>query len=390
MSTVPQSRGKKSGGREWPGLRARLHKDPPAAECLRIAQVAPLAESVPPSQYGGTERVVAYLSEALAAAGHEVTLFASGDSTARVKLHACCPQALRGQHGVCDPQLWCALQFQAVLDQMHDFDVIHFHTGYLHFPLQKHLAPHLTTLHGRLDFDPPQFYQRYPDSPLVSISEAQRKPWPQAAWLRTIHHGLPRDLLHAGPGDGGYLVFIGRLSPEKRVDRAIEIARRAGLPLKIAAKIDEADAGYVAQSVRPLLDQAGVEFLGEADEWQKQELLAHAVALLFPIDWPEPFGLVMIEALACGTPVIAYSHGSVPEIIEHGRSGFLVDSVPAAVDAVRRAHEIGRGECRRVFEQRFTAERMAADYAEAYRAILGAGHPQRAPILGSGLQAGAS
>ena len=390
MSTVPQSRGNESG-LDWPRPHARMRsKGLIAHGCLRIAQVAPLAESVPPRQYGGTERVVAYLAEALVAAGHEVTLFASGDSTARVNLHACCPQALRGLRGVCDPQLWMALQFQAVLDQADHFDVIHFHTGYMHFALEANLPPHLTTLHGRLDYDPPQFYARYPQSPLVSISEAQRRPWPHAKWLRTIHHGLPRNLLHAGPGDGGYLAFIGRLSPEKRVDRAIEIARRAGLPLKIAAKIDEADAAYVAQSVRPLLDQAGVEFLGEANEWQKQELLAHAAALLFPIDWPEPFGLVMIEALACGTPVIAYAQGSVPEIIEHGRCGFLVDSVDAAVDAVRRVDEIDRGECRRVFEQRFTAGRMAADYVEAYRAIHATSLPQRAPMPGSGLQAGAS
>jgi glycosyltransferase involved in cell wall biosynthesis len=307
-----------------------------------------------------------------------------------VNLHACCPHALRGRRGVCDPHLWAALQLQAVLDRAERFDIVHFHTGYLHFAIHEYLPPHLTTLHGRLDFDPPQFYARYPDSPLVSISEAQRRPWPHAAWLRTIHHGLPRNLLRAGPGNGGYLAFIGRLSPEKRVDRAIEIARRAGLPLKIAAKIDDADAAYVAQSVRPLLDQAGVEFLGEANEWQKQELLAHAVALLFPIDWPEPFGLVMIEALACGTPVIAYAQGSVPEIIEHGRSGFLVDSIPAAVSAVRRVREINRGECRRAFEQRFTAERMAVDYVEAYRAVLTAGLSQRAPILGNGLQTGAS
>ena len=377
-------------GLEWRPARAARHMAMPPREYLRIAQVAPLAESVPPRQYGGTERVVAYLSEALVAAGPEVTLFASGDSSARVQLHACCPQALRGQHGVCDPQLWSALQFQAVLDHSRDFDVIHFHSGYMHFPLEAHLPPHLTTLHGRLDFDPPQFYARYPHAPLVSISEAQRAPWPDAAWLRTIHHGLPRDLLRAGPGDGGYLAFVGRLSPEKRVDRAIEIAHRAGLPLKIAAKIDEADGTYVAQSVRPLLDLAGVEFLGEADEWQKQELLANAAALLFPIDWPEPFGLVMIEALACGTPVIAYAQGSVPEIIEHGRSGFLVDSMEAAVAAVRRVQQINREECRRVFEQRFTAERMAADYVDAYRAVLAASVPQRASMSGSGLQAGAS
>jgi len=366
-----------SGG--WPASHAGTRLSP-ARDCLVIAQVAPLAESVPPKQYGGTERVVAYLSEALVAAGHEVVLFASGDSSARVKLHACCPRALRGQRDVCDPQLWSALQFQALLDHAASFDVIHFHNGYLHFPLCEHLPPHLTTLHGRLDFDPPQFYGRYPRAPLVSISAAQRKPWPHAAWLRTIHHGLPRGLLHAGPGDGGYLAFVGRISPEKRVDRAIEIARRAGLPLKIAAKIDQADAAYVEQSVRPLLCPPGVEFLGEADERQKQELLAHAAALLFPIDWPEPFGLVMIEALACGTPVIAFAHGSVPEIVEHGRCGFLVDSVEAAVAAVRRVREIDRGECRRVFEQRFTAERMAADYVAAYREVLAERAPLRAQL----------
>jgi glycosyltransferase involved in cell wall biosynthesis len=357
---------------------------------LRIAQVAPLAESVPPKQYGGTERVVAYLSEALVAAGHDVTLFAAGDSGARVNLHACCPRALRGQHGACDPQLWATLQIQAVLDEADAFDIVHFHTGYLHFAMREYLPPHLTTVHGRLDLDPPQFYARYPCAPLVSISEAQRQPWPRAAWVRTIHHGLPRDLLHAGPGDGGYLAFIGRISPEKRVDRAVEIARRVGMPLKIAAKIDDADAAYVAQSIRPLLGAPGVEFLGEADEARKQGLLAHAAALLFPIDWPEPFGLVMIESLACGTPVIAYAQGSVPEIIEHGRSGFLVDSIDSAVRAVRRLHELGRAECRRAFEQRFTAERMAADYVEAYRAVLDEYAPANLPRTSGALQANAS
>lgn len=363
---------------------------PAPPHLLRIAQVAPLAESVPPKQYGGTERVVAYLSEALAAAGHEVTLFASGDSRARVNLHPCSPHALRGRHGECDAQLWAALQFQAVLDQARLFDIVHFHTGYLHFAIREYLPPHVTTLHGRLDFDPAQFYARYPHAPLVSISEAQREPWPQAAWLRTIHHGLPRDLLHAGAGDGGYLAFVGRISPEKRVDRAIEIARRVGMPLKIAAKIDQADAAYAAQSIRPLLDAPGVEFLGEADEMQKQELLAHAAALLFPIDWPEPFGLVMIEALACGTPVIAYAQGSASEIIEHGRSGFLVDSIESAVRAVQRLHELSRAECRRVFEQRFTAERMAAEYVEAYRAVLDKSMPLRATRISDSLQASAS
>jgi len=288
---------------------------------------------------------------------------------------------LRGRSEACDPQVWSALQFQAVLDRAGEFDIVHFHSGYLHFAMRDALPPSVTTLHGRLDFDPPQFYSRYPRAPLVSISEAQRAPCPQANWVRTAHHGLPRDLLRAGAGDGGYLVFIGRISPEKRVDRAIEIACRARMPLKIAAKIDPADVAYVEHAVQPLLDQPGVEFLGEIDERGKQELLAHAAALLFPIDWPEPFGLVMIEALACGTPVIAWRHGSTPEIIEHGRTGFVIDGIEDAVQAVQRISTIDRAECRRAFERRFTAERMAREYAEAYRAIL---REQRPPRTGAG------
>ena len=357
------------------GLRAHARTDllqftHEAPDRLRIAQVAPLVESVPPTQYGGTERVVAYLCEALQEAGHDVTLFASGDSGARVRRVACCPRALRGQQASCDPHVWSALQFQAVLDRADEFDIVHFHSGYLHFPLRDAMPPQVTTLHGRLDFDPPQFYARYPRTPLVSISEAQRAPWPQANWVRTVHHGLPRDLLRPGPGDGGYVAFIGRISPEKRVDRAIEIARRAGLPLKIAAKIDPTDAAYVEHAVQPLLESPGVQFLGETDERGKQELLAHAAALLFPIDWPEPFGLVMIEALACGTPVIAWRHGSVPEIVQDGRTGFVVDSLDEAVRAVQRLGEIERDDCRRDFERRFTAERMARDYADTYCALL--------------------
>ncbi len=364
------------------GLRAHARSElmlRDAQRNLRIAQFAPLAESVPPKQYGGTERVVAYLAEALQEAGHEVTLFASGDSTTRVPMVACCPRALRGLNEVCDPQLWSALQFQALLDRADEFDIVHFHSGYLHFPLWDELPPGVTTLHGRLDFDPPQFYARYPRAPLVSISEAQRAPWPQANWVRTIHHGLPRDLLHAGPGDGGYLAFVGRISREKRVDRAIEIARRARMPLKIAAKIDPADVAYVEHAVQPLLDQPGVEFLGETDERGKQELLSNAAALLFPIDWPEPFGLVMIEALACGTPVIAWRRGSVPEIIEHGRTGFVIDNIEDAVQAVLHIGDIDRAECRRAFERRFTAQRMANEYVEAYRTILRERPPRSDP-----------
>jgi len=342
---------------------------PDPGGALRIAQVAPLAESVPPARYGGTERVVAYLSEALAALGHQVTLFASADSTAAVERVACCPRALRTDPAACEPDLWAVMQLHQLLDDCERFDIVHFHSGYLHFLLADRLPPHLTTLHGRLDRDPQAFYARHP-SPLVSISAAQRAPLPQANWAGTVHHGLPRDLLRPGPGGGGYLAFVGRLSREKRIDAAIEIARRAGRPLKIIAKVDPADSAYVEREVRPLLDEAGVEFRGEGDERAKNELLGGAEALVFPIDWPEPFGLVMIEALACATPVIAFRRGSVPEIVEHGRTGFVVDSVDEAVAAVARLGEIDRAACRRAFEERFVAERMARDYVRIYRDLL--------------------
>jgi glycosyltransferase involved in cell wall biosynthesis len=357
---------------------AALAMRPPAVAgegALRIAQIAPLAEAVPPQRYGGTERIVAYLSEALAALGHEVTLFASADSTAAVARVDGCPRALRTDPEACDPELWKVLQLRALLDGCARFDIVHFHSGHLHFLVGERLPPHLTTLHGRLDRDPPAFYARFP-APLASISAAQRAPLANANWAGTVHHGLPRDLLEAGPGDGGYLAFVGRLSREKRVDSAIEIARRAGLPLKIIAKIDDADAAYVEREVRPLLDAPGVEFHGECDERTKGALLGRAAALLFPIDWPEPFGLVMIEALACATPVIAFRHGSVPEIIEDGRTGFVVESVAEAAAAVRRLDTLDRAACRAAFEHRFTAERMARDYVRIYRDLL-AGAPAR-------------
>jgi len=337
---------------------------------LRIAQIAPLAESVPPERYGGTERVVAYLSEALIALGHEVTLFASGDSTARVPLVPCCEASLRTHGSGADAMMWSVLQLQAGLDRSDEFDVLHFHTGYLHMLLGRQIHAHVTTMHGRLDRDPPAFYTAFPDAPLVSVSDAQRAPVPDAPWARTVHHGLPRDLLMPGSGKGGYLAFVGRLSVEKRVDRAIEIARRAGMPLKIMAKIDPADAAYVERDIRHLLKTPGVEFIGEGDEHAKSELLRDAAALLFPIDWPEPFGLVMIEALASGTPVIAWRNGSVPEIIDDGESGFIVDSMDGAVDAVRRLDRIDRTACRDAFARRFTAERMAHDYVDVYRTLL--------------------
>lgn len=337
---------------------------------LRIAQVAPLAESVPPARYGGTERVVAYLSEALVALGHEVTLFASGDSTAQVPLVACCEASLREHGGGCDAMMFSVLQLQAVLDRSAEFDVLHFHNGYLHVLLARQSGPRVTTLHGRLDHDPPRFFATYPAEPFVSVSDAQRAPLPQANWARTVYHGLPRDLLAPGAGRGDYLAFVGRLSVEKRVDRAIEIARRVGMPLKIMAKIDPADVAYVEREVRHLLNAPGVEFIGEGDEHAKRELLGDAAALLFPIDWPEPFGLVMIEALACGTPVIAFRNGSVPEVIEDGQTGFIVESIEEAVNAVRRLDRIGRTACRDAFARRFTAERMAKDYVDVYRSLL--------------------
>lgn len=345
---------------------AALRRRP--GDALRIAQVAPLIESVPPTRYGGTERVVAYLSEALVALGHQVTLFASADSRAAVPVAACCPRALREDEEACDPGLWSVLQLRRLLDRTQCFDIVHFHSGYVHFLLDERLPPYLTTMHGRLDRDPAEFYARH-TAPLVSISAAQRAPLPQANWAGTVHHGLPRDLLLPGPG-GGHLAFVGRLSREKRVDSAIEIARRAGMPLKIIAKIDAADALYVEREVRHLLDVPGVEFLGEGDEQAKQALLGGAAALLFPIDWPEPFGLVMIEALACATPVIAFRRGSVPEIVEHGRTGFVVDSIDEAVAAVGRLGALDRAACRAEFERRFTAERMARDYVRVYRNIL--------------------
>ena len=336
---------------------------------LRIAQIAPLAESVPPARYGGTERVVAYLSEALIALGHEVTLFASGDSTAQAPLVPCCEASLR-THMAGDPMMWSVLQLQAVLDRSPEFDILHFHNGYLHMLFAHELGRNVTTLHGRLDRDPPAFYATYSSAPLVSVSDSQRAPVPEANWARTVHHGLPRDLLAPGAGDGGYLAFVGRISAEKRVDRAIEIARRAGLPLKIMAKVDAADAAYFEREIRHLLDAPGIEFIGEGNELAKNELLGGAAALLFPIDWPEPFGLVMIESLACATPVIAFRNGSVPEVIEHGQTGFIVDSVDAAVDAVRQLDRIERTACRDAFARRFTAERMAQDYVDVYRSLL--------------------
>jgi glycosyltransferase involved in cell wall biosynthesis len=340
---------------------------------MRIAQVAPLIESVPPKFYGGTERVVSWLTEELVRQGHDVTLFASGDSVTRARLVAGCPRALRLDPGCVDRMAPHFVMLEHVAQRTREFDVIHYHLDYLHYPLSRRSPiPQLTTLHGRLDIpDLQPLYREFRDMPVVSISNAQRKPLPVANWLGTVHHGLPPDLFHYEAEPGRYLAFIGRISPEKRVDRAVEIARRAGLPLKVAAKVDDVDRGYFEDEVRPLLDEAHVEYLGEIGDDEKGKFLGCAIALLFPIDWSEPFGLVMIESLACGTPVVAYRRGSVPEVIEDGVTGFVVSDLPGAVEAVQRAASLDRRACRRSFEERFTAARMANDYVRLYGRITG-------------------
>lgn len=339
---------------------------------LRIAQVAPLYESVPPRLYGGTERVVSYLTEELVAAGHEVTLFAAGDSQTAAHLVAGCPRALRLARAT-DPIALHLAMVEQVIRRVRDFDVVHWHIDYLHFPVtRRERHPSLTTLHGRLDIpDILPLFARFADLPLASISDAQRAPIPDLSWQGTVYHGFPEQLYRAEPRPGDYLAFLGRISPEKRVDRAIEIAGRTGHRLRVAAKVDRADRDYY-QHIAPLLRQPHVEFLGEIGERDKQELLGGARALVFPIDWPEPFGMVMAEAMACGTPVVAYRGGSVDEVIDEGITGFVCDDLDEAVAAVERVGELSRAACRRAFEQRFTAARMAADYIQLYHRVL---HP---------------
>ena len=360
---------------------SRNHHDNP----LRIAQVAPLYESVPPKLYGGTERVVAYLTEALVAQGHDVTLFASADSTTSAKLVATTPRALR-LGGCADAVAPHLAMLEEVYRRRADFDVVHFHCDYLHFPMtQREHMTHVTTLHGRLDLpDIWPLYHAFEGMPLVSISDSQRAPMPWAKWVRTVHHGLA-DVYRPGPG-GDYLAFLGRICSDKGIVPAIEIAKRAGMKLRIAAKIGDADRAYFEQHVAPLLSDPLVEFVGEIGEAGKQELLGGARGLLFPIDWPEPFGMVMIEALACGTPVIAFPRGSVPEIVEQGVTGFLCDDVEEGARAVARLPELSREACRAAFERRFHADRMARDYVEVYRRLIDArrDHPDRGPLLHSG------
>ena len=339
---------------------------------LRIAQVAPLYESIPPKYYGGTERVVSYLTEELVREGHQVTLFASGDSTTKAHLIAPCQRALRlDKH--CVDQLAHHVHMLEMIFKMKDsFDIIHFHIDYLHLPLLKREGiPGVTTLHGRLDIpDLIPLYREFRSMPFVSISDSQREPLSFMNWEGTVYHGLPEDLYTFRDGPGKYLAFMGRISPEKRVDRAIEISRRLEMEIKIAAKVDKVDQEYFETVVEPLMKHPLVEYVGEIGEGQKDEFLGNAHALLFPIDWPEPFGLVMIEAMACGTPVIAYRHGSVPEVLEEGHTGFIVDGMEDALRAVERISTLSRKRCRQIFEERFSVRRMASGYLDIYRKVI--------------------
>jgi len=346
---------------------------------MRIAQVAPLYESVPPRLYGGTERVVSWLTEKLVSLGHEVTLFASGDSVTNAQLIPGCRQALRLDPNCVDPLAHHTLLIEEVFSQAQNFDLIHFHIDYMHFPRSRREdIPCLTTLHGRLDIpDLLPLYREFREMPLVSISNSQREPLPWANWLRTVYHGMPADALAPHKAGGKYLAFLGRVSPEKGVDRAIEIAIRSGIPLKLAAKVDRADKEYFEGRIKPLLAHPLIDFIGEIGNSEKEKFLGNAIALLFPIRWPEPFGLVTIEAMACGTPVIAYPFGSVPELIPDGRCGFLVQNIDEAVKAVKRIGTIDRMECRRHFELNFTSDRMACDYLSIYRQLI---HPKSASM----------
>jgi glycosyltransferase involved in cell wall biosynthesis len=339
---------------------------------MRIAQVSPLYESVPPKLYGGTERVVSYLTEELVSQGHDVTLFATGDSLTKAGLVASCPRALRLDQQAIDPLPHHLVQLERVCELATSFDVIHFHVDYLHFPYsRRHQTCHVTTLHGRLDIpDLLPLFHRFSDAPVVSISDDQRRPLRWLNWQGTVYHGLPKNLYVCREEPGDYLAFLGRICPEKRLDRAIKIAKRAGMKIKVAAKVDAADREYYTNVIKPLLDDTCIEFVGEINEQQKQEFLGNAYALLFPIDWPEPFGLVAIEAMACGTPVIAYRNGSVPELIEDGVTGYIVENIEQAAQAVRKVPNIDRRGCRAKFEQRFSTRRMARDYVAIYEHLI--------------------
>ncbi len=339
---------------------------------MRIAQVAPLFESVPPKLYGGTERVVSWLTEELVGLGHDVTLFASGDSLTTARLIPVCPRALRLDPNCVDQMAHHIYSMEKVVQEKDEFDLIHFHCDYLHFPLSRSLhLPHVTTLHGRLDIpDLVPLYREFSDMPVVSISRKQRVPLPWINWQGTVHHGLPINSFEARSGAGQYLAFLGRISPEKGLDHAIEIAKQAGMPLKIAAKVDRADREYFETCIKPLMNTSLIELIGEIGDHEKNDFLGNATAFLFPINWAEPFGIVMVEAMACGLPIVAYPFGSVPEIIEDGVNGFLVDGVTSAVKAVKAISAIDRDVCRRRFEERFTSKRMAREYLTIYDRIV--------------------
>jgi glycosyltransferase involved in cell wall biosynthesis len=339
---------------------------------MRIAQVSPLYESVPPKLYGGTERIVSYLTEELVAQGHDVTLFATGDSVTNARLIPVQKEALRFDKEIKDYLPPHYILLEKVERYKHKFDIIHYHIDYLHFPLSKRdYTTHVTTLHGRLDL-PELFplYNEYRMMPVISISNAQRQPLPQANWIGTVYHGIPNDMYSFYNSTGEYLAFIGRISPEKGLDNAIEISIRAGIPLKIAAKIDKADHEYFEQVIKHKLNHPLVQNLGEIGEKDKNEFLGKAKALLFPINWPEPFGLAMIEAMACGTPIIAFKNGSVPEVIDEGQSGFIVNTIDEAVDAVKNISRISRSVCRKAFETRFSVTRMANQYLALYEKMV--------------------
>jgi glycosyltransferase involved in cell wall biosynthesis len=336
---------------------------------MRIAQIAPLYERVPPLYYGGTERIVSYLTEELINQGHDLTLFASGDSVTKARLIAPCKRSLRLDSQCEDRLAHHFLQLEQVFQNADAFDILHFHTDYLHYPFSRRLeAPHVTTLHGRLDLpDLIALYREFADVPVVSISNSQRAPLPWINWQGTVHHGIPQELYDFKKDPGNYLAFLGRVSPEKRVDRAIEIAKLAKMKLKIAAKVDPVDRRYMDTEVRPLLDHPLVEFIGEIGEQEKAALLGNAYALLFPIEWVEPFGLVMIEAMACGTPVVAFRRGSVPEVIDDELTGFVVETIDDSLRALDKIEHFDRSRCRSVFEKRFSAAKMAADYVKIYQ-----------------------
>ncbi|MBI3806733.1 MAG: glycosyltransferase family 4 protein [Nitrospirae bacterium] len=339
---------------------------------MRIAQVAPLWESVPPRLYGGTERIVSYLTEELVRLGHDVTLFASGDSVTAARLEAICAQALRLNTGIFNRDAPMTMLMEQALGKTGDFDIVHSHLDFMGFPLaRRNPTPTVTTFHGRLDLPELQpVFREYAEMPMVSISDAQRKPVSWANWHATVYHGLPRNLYDLNPNPGGYLAFLGRIAPEKRPDHAIEIAKRVGIPLRIAAKVDPTDQQYFHTEIEPLLSDPLIEYLGEITDAEKQEFLGHAMALVCPYDWPEPFGLVLIEALACGAPVLAYRRGSIPEIIEDRATGFVCEGLDEMTAAIQHIPEIDRRGCRRTFEQRFSVERMAQDYLRVYEQAL--------------------